>query len=539
MSLRLFGPSSGRPFYLTASYFCASVLVWMTQGFGMNMTSVNIPQIAGAFGASISEATWLNAAYMAPNVSLSILLVKIRNQFGLRMFTVVSIVSFSAAALLHVYVVDLRTAVILRFFAGIAAAPMSTLGMLYMMEAFPPALKPTWAISLSLTCSTIGSTFTRLISTSLLDYGQWKALSTMELGLALCSLAAVLALHLTPIARENVLEVWDFVSYPLLAIGFGLIAIVLVQGTNYWWFEVRWIGVCSAVAIASICAALLIELHRSRPLIDLQWLTHPIVLRFAVTLVLFRFVLSEQTAGAYGLFRSFGLLGEQSRSLYVAIIGATILGGLLCGAIMEAKRTALLPALALALISSGAYVDSHSTVLTRPENMYLSQALIALGGILFLPPALSAGTALAQSSGPMTMSSFVAVFLLSQNLGALAGSAAFGSFVVVRERVHSSRLIEPVLQSNPIVAQQLDRINNVYRGVLPDDRLRSAEAVANVARRQSQQATVLAYNDAFLLIALCAAGTLGILVLGIILGYRPSRVESTTVTNDARVSSNS
>lgn len=63
--------------------------------------------------------------------------------------------------------------------------------------------------------------------------------------------------------------------------------------------------------------------------------------------------------------------------------------------------------------------------------------------------------------------------------------------------------------------------------------------MANVARRQSQQATVLAYNDAFLLIALCAAGTLGILVLGIILGYRPSRVESTTVTNDARVSSNS
>ena len=52
----------------------ASVLLALTQGLGMNLIAANLPQIQGSLGATTTEATWLVAAYMAPNVSLSLAL---------------------------------------------------------------------------------------------------------------------------------------------------------------------------------------------------------------------------------------------------------------------------------------------------------------------------------------------------------------------------------------------------------------------------------------------------------------------------------
>lgn len=120
-----------------AAYMLASVLLALTQGLGMNMIAANLPQIQGSLGATTNEATWLMAAYMAPNASLSLLLIKIRTQFGLRAFAELSILVFLAVSFTHFFVDDMHSALVVRFFSGIAAAPMSTLGFLYMLEPFP------------------------------------------------------------------------------------------------------------------------------------------------------------------------------------------------------------------------------------------------------------------------------------------------------------------------------------------------------------------------------------------------------------------
>jgi MFS family permease len=116
----------------------ASLLLSLTQGLGMNLAAANLPQLQGPLGATTNEVTWLIAAYMAPNVSLSLILVKVRAQFGLRNFAELSILVFVLVMLLHIFVRDLQSALIVRFFSGIAAAPISTLAFLYMLEPLPP-----------------------------------------------------------------------------------------------------------------------------------------------------------------------------------------------------------------------------------------------------------------------------------------------------------------------------------------------------------------------------------------------------------------
>ena len=80
-------------------------------------------------------------------------------------------------------------------------------------------------------------------------------------------------------------------------------------------------------------------------------------------------------------------------------------------------------------------MDSRATNLTRPGEMYLSQAMIAFAGALFLPPAMASGLMSALKKGPNYILSFVIVFLTTQSLGGLLGSAVFGTFMTMAREV--------------------------------------------------------------------------------------------------------
>ncbi|KFJ57891.1 putative multidrug resistance protein b [Brucella neotomae 5K33] len=106
------------PLYMSIIYIAASMLLWSTRGLSMYFISANTQQIQGSLGATLTETTWLVAAYMAPFASLTILLLKIRTQFGLRRFAEVAIAVFLVASLLHLLVYDVWSAIPVRFIAG-------------------------------------------------------------------------------------------------------------------------------------------------------------------------------------------------------------------------------------------------------------------------------------------------------------------------------------------------------------------------------------------------------------------------------------
>ena len=511
---------------LASAYIGASVLLWATQGLGMNFVAANTAQLQGGFGATLTETNWLVAAYMAPNVSLTLLLTKLRTQIGLRRFATGAIGIFVVASLLHLFVRDLHAAVAIRFFAGLAAAPISTLGFLYMLEAFPPAKKMSWGLSLALFCSSAMPIVARLISPALLDIGLWDSLAAMEAGLALLAIPVVVLLPLTPIPRAKVLHWLDFISYPLIALGFGLLAVVLTLGRLYWWLEIPWMGWCTALAVLAIAAAAAIEVNRDEPLMNVRWLLSPQILHLAAVLLVFRIVLAEQSSGAFALFSALGLLNEQSATLYLVILAASFVAGLACAMTLRPDRTPALHAVALLLICIGAALDSQATNLTRPAQMYLSQALVAFGGALFLPPSLLTGMMAALQRSQATITSFIVVFLFTQSLGGLLGSAAFGTFIIVREKFHSSQIVEHIALTDPLIADRVRLLGGVYGKVLMDTQLLGAEGLALLAQQATLEANILAYNDAFRVIAVLSGLALAALLIHLLLGRLRYRTAS-------------
>ncbi|MGO4404168.1 MFS transporter [Bosea sp. RAF48] len=527
---------AAQPFGLTMpparalAYMLASVTLAMTQQVGQNIVNTNVYQIQGELGATLAETNWLIAAYMAPNVSLSIALIKIRMQYGLRNFAEISLAGFVFATLLNLlFVRDLQSAVVVRFMSGMAAAPMSSLAFFYMIEPLPPPKKLTVGISLALTNTTLGIPVTRLISPWLLDIGGFHGLTLFEMGLALLAFGFVYALPLTSPPRVKCIGPLDLVSYLFIAIGFGSIAVVLSLGRIYWWFEAPWLGWLLACAILCLMLAAIIELHRDSPLIDIRWLTSPTTLHFAGALLLLRVLLAEQTVGASNFFQALGIQNEQTLSLYTVIFCAILAGGLTCALLLRPGRENWFYGVALACVSLGAWLDSGATSLTRPHDIYLSQALVAYGSGLYLPTAMAQGMGSAIARGPVYILSFITVFLFTQSIGGLLGSAIFGSFITLRTSFHYHVLAEHFAMSDPLVAQRIGQLGGSYGHVLTDTALTRAEGVALLAQQATREATVLAYNDAFLLISLLA----GLALAGLFLHLAVLRLKALSATAPA------
>lgn len=498
---------------MTAAYIFAGTLIALTQGLGLSFISSNLQQIAGPMNLTQVEATWLMAAYLFPNASLTLLLFKVRAQYGLRNFAEVAIVAYVLVCLAHFWVDSYHSALALRFFAGVAAAPMTSLGFLYILEAIPPAKKMNIGLCIALTALAIPAPITGLISPTLLDLGDYHALYVVEMGLAMVSLGLVYLLPLNSPPRAKVISSLDVVSYIFLAIALGCFAVVLTVGRLYWWTATDWLAFLIIAGIIASAIFATIELNRRNHLVDIRWLTSREILHFTGALLVFRIALSEQSSGAINFLRNAGMLNEQMAGLYWVILAGSIVSGIVCAAIMKPGREAVIHAVSLLFVAIGSYMDSQSTILTRPEQMYASQFLVSFASGLFLPPALAVGMGAALKRGPSYILSFIVVFLATQKIGGYLGSALYGTFVQWREQFHSFRLASQLTSTDPVVAARLKQLGGAYGKVLTDPNQQTVQGAALLARQVQQQAYALAYNDSFLLTVYLSLAALGCLCI--------------------------
>jgi MFS family permease len=495
-----------------ALYAGSSLLLGLTQGLGLNLVNANLTGLQGALHATQIEINWLTAAYMATNITGTLFLYKVRTQFGLRRFAEIGLVIYALVTLAHLFTNDLRSAIAVRAVMGIATAPLSTLAFYYMLEWLPPARKLTIGIAFGVLGAQLAAPLARVISPDLLQIGDWHGLYWLEAGLAMLSLTVIFVLPITHPPRMKIFDLEDFISFPLIAVGFGSIAIVLSVGRLYWWLDTDWIGWLTVLGIAAITLLVIIELHRSHPIINLRWFMSYDMMTIIGSLLLFRFLLTEQTLSV-GFFNVLGLQNDQMIPLFTVILIATLLGYLFTAAVMTMENGARLHCAALIMIAVGAWMDSRVTNLTRPEQFYVSQAMIAFAGAMFLPPALASGFLKALKGGPAFILSFLVVFLGTQSLGGILASAILGTFQTLREKFHSSVLSDHLSLLDPLVAQRIKAYGAAYARVLPDGALQNAEGVVTLGRLATQEANVLAYQDTFLVIFYTAIAALALLGL--------------------------
>lgn len=407
------------------AYALVAVLVGTTAGLSGALVSVNTLHLQQIMNLSAHQVAWLSTCYVMTAVSANLLLIKVRQQYGLRRFALAFLGLHAILALMLVFVPGLGTALLVRAVSGFVAVALIPLCLFNMMQAFPARWRLRGLV-LGIGVTQCAVPLAHVLSPSLLASQGWRSLFLLEAGLALLSLVAVGMLRLPPAERVRVFHPLDLLTFVLMGSGLALIAAVLGLGRWEGWFQAPWIVASLFIAIPALVAAGAIETSRRTPLLNLRWLGRGDVARFAVAVFMARIVLAEQGI-AIGVVRELGGTSQQLAVLSMAMLGGAVGGVLISALTVNAEKLARPMMLAVGVIGLAVLVDSMSDGSHHLQRFYLTQAAIAFAGTFFLGPALLLGITSALQHGSRELISFIVLFGIVNALGGLAGPALLGS----------------------------------------------------------------------------------------------------------------
>ncbi|WP_201598571.1 efflux MFS transporter permease [Psychrobacter piscatorii] len=511
-------PARRKVFYLLIGIF-----VGLTASFQNGLLVANLTQIQGQLGLTPAEGGWISVSYNMTNACITVLLYKIRQQFGMSLFSKITL-SFLLAAtslqwLISSHLLDTPNIsiepyyleIVARGLSGMVASGMTVLGLFYCLQGMP-TVKRTSGLILGFGLVQFGIPLSRVISPYLAIDGQLENLFLFQFGLALICFGLINILELPPGNTEKVFEKLDFVSFGFFASGLAALAVVLVQGRILWW-TTPWLVYPLMIAIVGISIALWIETHRKNPMLQVRWMRSRNIIAFMVTGAVMRILLSEQNVGAAGLLANLGYGNDQLVTFYAVIIAASALAliiSIFSTNAMDLRRPVIF---AVALIALGSWMDVGVSINSAPYMFYLSQFLIAFAAVYFMGPLVFEGFLRAIGSGPAYIISFSVIFGISQTVGGLAGAAAIQAFTTIRTQMHYADMVNSLNLGDPAFRAQVAGTRNMLSNQTTDAAQANAGAVSQVLQGIQRQATVSAYSDLFFLMACLATAVTIILLL--------------------------
>jgi len=475
-------------------YFLIGLVVAISGSLSNGFITANLPLIQGEYSLTPSEAAWIPAAYVMANISSNLLLFKARQQYGLRLFSEIGLVLFICVLVLHIFVHTFEMALLVRIISGLAAAPLSSLGMYYIMQAFK-RVNSGRGIYLALGFQQLGIPLAWIISPYIVDVNDWSILYTFELGLALCCLAMVVSVKLPRSLRIEVFEKQDFFTFALLAPGFALICIVLTQGPILWWFETKWLGYALIAGFCLIVIGLVYEHYRVNPLIITRWLGSSTTLKFIFGALAIRVLMSEQSYAAVNFLKAMGMGPDQFVPLYTVIFMGITLGTIFSAITFKREWIQWHLTGAVILVLFACALDYHLTSDVRPINFYHSQFIVGFASGMFIGPLLLTGIISALQKGPSHMVTFVVLFSATQSFGGLLGNSFFSTYQQIRTQNYRAEIISELPQVNPIVLQRLNSYQQNASKYTLDNQLEHNQAIQNLNQVVTREAQVRAYND--------------------------------------------
>lgn len=472
--------------------------------------SGNLESAAGEAGLTTAEAEWLIAAFVAAAAFANLVVIKGRQQYGVMTFLVGLLGLNVVTGLVLVLWPDFCTLIANRTSNGLMVSTSVAGGVYYLIQALPKSHR-VMAIAIAIASLQMANPIAAMVPVELLTRSGNHGFACLATALAALQLILVLLLPLPKTNTGIVFERMDALSASLLCGMSVCIASFLTFGKTMWWTDTPWVGWLLVATILFGASALGVELCRTRPLLEISWLSTGTILRFGLVAIMERLLLCEQNTGAVGLLGHAGLLNDQYRLLYLCVIIGMAAGITVMGLTLSARAIPYQCIAALLAIALAAWLDSGSNGLTRPDDMILSQALLGFGTTLFVGPALLYGVILVLKSDTSHFISTIYVFAITQSIGTVTGAAILGSL-----QYYYQRYAETGFSSGLANTASLSLAT-------------AGNGLSAVSSTISDQATIMGYLNLFGFVAFfacCAAAIIVVFLLGRYLMNQTSKLLS-------------
>jgi DHA2 family multidrug resistance protein len=398
--------------------------------------------------------------------------------------------------------------VIFRLIQGAAGAAMIPSSQAIMMETFPPEEQglamSVWGMGL-LTSPMLGPTLGGWITYNW--NWRWNFYINLPIGIFAAIMVWVFVHDPEHIRKSQArAHTIDYLGIAYLALGLGLLQIVLDRGQRADWFNSTW--VCAFTAIAVVALALLVyhELHFSEPILDLRIMAIPLF-DISVMLILIMMLVVFGMNLLNPLFFQ-ELLGYSPWESGIAVLPrgfGTLAGMFVVGQLSRrAFDTRWLVGLGFVLMAFALSSMSRWTLDVGIGYVRFAMILSGLGsGLIF--PAMSAATLACVARERMGYAA--SLYNMMRNTGSAIGISLVTNMLSSREQLHQAYLTQHFTSFD---AWRLDQAAPLMPGAPHFHMMngliaQQAQGLAMVYRVVQQQASLLAYNDIYRTLALAAA----------------------------------
>ncbi|HEY3757152.1 MAG TPA: MDR family MFS transporter [Opitutaceae bacterium] len=469
----------------------------------IQITNASLRDISGAIGATLDESSWISIAYLVPEIVVIPLTGWIASVFGLRRYLLVTSVLFLAFSMLCGQAWSLGTMIAFRAGQGFFGGALIPLGFTAILQLLPPKHHPVGFSLFGLSAIFAPSIGPSIGGWLTENWGwTWNFYLNLLFGPILFG-AVWYGFPRTPV-RWGKLREADAVGILLMALGLGALTTLLEEGTRDDWFGSAFIIRLALIAGVCLPAFVVWQFRAKKPVTDLSlFALRNFGLGSIVNLVL--------GSALYGSIFLLPLYLSSVQGYGAEDIGATLIwGGIPQLFIMPTmpwfmKRFDARWLIVYGLLMFGVSCLMNTSISADFAHDQLRWSLLvrALGQPFILVPVSALATAGLPASRAAGASG---LFNMVRNLGGSIGIALLSALLTVREQFHSNRLGEAVSVYNPFTRDRLDSLTKHFVLTGSDAVTASKQALVALDGLVRREATIMAFNDCFHVLAFVLIG---------------------------------
>jgi MFS transporter, DHA2 family, multidrug resistance protein len=457
----------------------AIMLATLMQTLDSTIANVALPHMQGTLSASQDEITWVLTSYIVASAIATPLTGWLSGRFGVKQLLAVSIVGFTLASILCGIADSLAQLIAARLLQGVFGAALVPLSQSILLDINPREKQgqamAVWGMGVM-----VGPILGPTLGGWLTDSYNWRWVFFINIPIGAFALFGVLTY--LPEVKRTAGKALDFFGFAMLSIAIGAFQALLDRGEQLDWFGSMEIRI---EALTALIGFLFFLVHTAtageRSFFRYQLLRD----RNFVSGIVFIFVVGAVMYATRALLPPMlqSLMGYPvaTTGLVTAPSGlGTMLAMLLAGRLVGRVELRLLLLSGFVISAFALYQMMGYTIVLSASDIVWPGVIQGFGlGLVFVP--LSAVTF--STLSPELRAEGTAIFSLMRNIGSSIGISVVQTLITRNTQIAHSSLVQHLTVFDPVVRAQVD--------------LSSPSALASLDLLVTQQASMIAYVDAF------------------------------------------
>ncbi len=483
-------PRTVNPWIVTFSVMLATFM----EILDTTVVNVSIPHISGNLSATTDEGTWTVTSYLVANAIVLPLTGWLANYFGRKRLLLSALAGFTITSVLCGMAPTLTWLIVFRILQGLTGGCMQPLAQAILLETFPPKKH-----GQAMAAYGLGMLLAPIMGPALggwiTDHYSWRWIFYLNVPVGLLSVVLVSRNIFDPHYIGKLSKRIDAWGIGFLALGIGMLQLLLDTGQRHDWFASNEIRVWTVLSILGLVLFVWRELTTENPVVDLRVLKDATFATgvFLITMVGFTLYASLVLMPIYLQT----LMGYPAYDAGLAI-SPRGLGSLftmpIVGILVGKVSTRKLVIFGLVLGGVTMFDFTGLSLQSGYWDIFWPQVLQGAGlSFLFIPiTAASVAHISKQKMGVAT-----SIFNLARNIGGSFGIAIMTTFLARRGQLHTNHLVSNITPYSLGTQQMLVAMQGWFRSRGADSFTAMRRAYAGLWGMVQQQAAMVSFVEAF------------------------------------------